>query len=98
MKPSGVCTAAVGRFRSAGDSDRGAAVPGDSAVWRAGAAVCADFLLAGRNGGACVVNVKPADQLAVPKVAEALAWAGEVLAARGARFSSPARDLTNWLP
>jgi len=25
-----------------------------------------DFLLAGRDGGVCVVNVKPADQLAVP--------------------------------
>jgi hypothetical protein len=44
-----------------------------------------DFLLAGRDGGVCVVNVKPADQLAVPKVAEALAWAGEVFAARGWR-------------
>lgn len=32
-----------------------------------------------------MVNVKPADQLAVPKVAEALAWAGEVFAARGWR-------------
>lgn len=44
-----------------------------------------DFLLASRDGGVCVVNVKPADQLAVPKVAEALAWAGEVSAARGWR-------------
>ena len=44
-----------------------------------------DFLLAGRDGAVCVVNVKPADQLAVPKVAEALAWAGEVFAARGWR-------------
>jgi len=44
-----------------------------------------DFLLTGRDGGVCVVNVKPADQLAVPKVAEALAWAGEVFAARGWR-------------
>jgi len=44
-----------------------------------------DFLLVGRDGGACVVNVKPADQLAVPKVAEALAWAGEVFATRGWR-------------
>jgi hypothetical protein len=33
-----------------------------------------DFLLAGRDGAVCVVNVKPADQLVVPKVAEALAW------------------------
>jgi hypothetical protein len=41
-----------------------------------------DFLLACRDGGVCVVNVKPADQLAVPRVADALAWAG--------RFSPPA--------
>jgi hypothetical protein len=44
-----------------------------------------DYLLADRDGGVCVVNVKPSDQLAVPKVAEALAWAGEVFAARGWR-------------
>ncbi len=44
-----------------------------------------DFLLAEGDGGVCVVNVKPADQLAVPKVAGALAWAGEVFAARGWR-------------
>jgi hypothetical protein len=44
-----------------------------------------DFLLADRDGGVCVVNVKPADQLAVPKIADALAWAGEVFAARGWR-------------
>jgi hypothetical protein len=44
-----------------------------------------DFLLADRDGGVCVVNVKPADQLTVPKVADALAWAGEVFAARGWR-------------
>ncbi|HET9966638.1 MAG TPA: TnsA-like heteromeric transposase endonuclease subunit [Streptosporangiaceae bacterium] len=42
-----------------------------------------DFLLIGRDGGVRVVNVKPAVQLEVPKVAEALAWAGEVFAARG---------------
>ena len=48
-----------------------------------------DFLLAGRDGGVCVVNVKPADQLAVPKVADALAWAG-----RGVRRPGmAARDL-----
>jgi hypothetical protein len=35
----------------------------------------------------CVVNVKPADQLVVPEVAEALAWAGEVFAARGWRHA-----------
>jgi hypothetical protein len=44
-----------------------------------------DFLLTGCDGGVCVVNVKPADQIAVPKVAEALAWAGEVFAGRGWR-------------
>jgi len=44
-----------------------------------------DFLLIGRDGGVRVVNVKPADQLAVPKVADALAWAGEVFTARGWR-------------
>jgi len=44
-----------------------------------------DFLIIDRDGGVCVVNVKPADQLAVPEVAEALAWAGEVFASRGWR-------------
>jgi hypothetical protein len=44
-----------------------------------------DFLFIGRDGNACVVNVKPAEQLAVPKVADALAWAGEVFAGRGWR-------------
>ena len=42
-----------------------------------------DFLVIGRDGGVTIVNVKPAGQLAVPKVADALAWAGEVFAARG---------------
>lgn len=42
-----------------------------------------DFLVIGRDGSVRVVNVKPAGQLEVPKVAEALAWAGEVFAARG---------------
>ena len=42
-----------------------------------------DFLVIGRDGGVRVVNVKPADQLKVPKVADALAWAGEVFAAQG---------------
>src|SRR5258707_9407621 len=32
-----------------------------------------DFLVIGRDGGVRVVNVKPADQLEVPKVADALA-------------------------
>jgi hypothetical protein len=44
-----------------------------------------DFLVVGRDHGVCVVDVKPAGQLVVPKVAEALAWAGEVFAARGWR-------------
>lgn len=44
-----------------------------------------DFLVIDRDGGVCVVNVKPADQLAVPEVAEALAWAGEVFTTRGWR-------------
>lgn len=42
-----------------------------------------DFLLLGADGLVRVVNVKPADQLAVPKVAEALAWAGELFAGKG---------------
>lgn len=42
-----------------------------------------DFLVISRDGGVRVVNVKPADQLELPKVADALAWAGEVFAARG---------------
>jgi hypothetical protein len=42
-----------------------------------------DFLVISREGGVRVVNVKPADQLMLPKVADALAWAGEVFAARG---------------
>jgi len=44
-----------------------------------------DFLVIDRDGGVCVVNVKPAGQLAVPEVAGALAWAGEVFTARGWR-------------
>jgi hypothetical protein len=44
-----------------------------------------DFLVMDRDGGVCVVNVKPADQLAVPEVAGALAWAGEVFTGRGWR-------------
>jgi hypothetical protein len=50
--------------------------PSGGRVWRH----VPDFLLADCDGGVCVVNVKPADQLAVSKVAEALAWAGEVFA------------------
>jgi hypothetical protein len=42
--------------------------------WRVFRRHMPDFLLAGRDGGVRVVNVKPADQLAVPRVADALAW------------------------
>jgi hypothetical protein len=42
-----------------------------------------DFLFVDADGGVCVVNVKPADQLTEPKVAEALGWAGAVFAGRG---------------
>lgn len=44
-----------------------------------------DFLLADRDGGVTVVNVKPADRLADPKVARSLGWAASVFAARGWR-------------
>lgn len=44
-----------------------------------------DFLLSYRDGAACVVNVKPRDQLSRPAVAEALGWAGEVFAQHGWR-------------
>ena len=44
-----------------------------------------DFLLLDADGVVTVVNVKPADQLARPKVTAALAWAGEVFAERGWR-------------
>ncbi|MEU4360352.1 TnsA-like heteromeric transposase endonuclease subunit [Promicromonospora sp. NPDC023987] len=44
-----------------------------------------DFLLLDAGGVVTIVNVKPADQLARPKVAAALAWAGEVFAGRGWR-------------
>lgn len=44
-----------------------------------------DFLLIDGDGLVTVVNVKPADQLAVAEVAESLAWAGEVFAGRGWR-------------
>jgi hypothetical protein len=42
-----------------------------------------DFLLMGGDAVVTVVNVKPADRLADPKVAEALGWAGAVFAERG---------------
>ena len=57
----------------------------DGAVGRPERRHAPDFLLIGRTARVRVVNVKPADQLAVPKVADALAWAGEVFAARGWR-------------
>lgn len=44
-----------------------------------------DFLLLDADGVVTVVNVKPADQLVRPKVATALAWAGEVFAGKGWR-------------
>ncbi|MFD2794424.1 TnsA-like heteromeric transposase endonuclease subunit [Promicromonospora vindobonensis] len=58
-----------------------------------------DFLLLDVDGVVTVVNVKPADQLARPKVATALAWAGEVFAGRGWRHEvwsgAPAAVLMN---
>jgi TnsA-like endonuclease N terminal len=42
-----------------------------------------DFLLIRRDGSAIVVNVKPADRLSHGRVAESLAWAGELFADRG---------------
>ena len=44
-----------------------------------------DFLLIDAAGLVTIVNVKPAEQMAVAKVAAALAWAGEVFTARGWR-------------
>jgi hypothetical protein len=44
-----------------------------------------DFLLVDRSGLVTVVNVKPADRLADPRVAQSLGWAGTVFAARGWR-------------
>jgi hypothetical protein len=45
-----------------------------------------DFLLASPGGEVAVVNVKPAGRLADPKIAEALAWPGELLAGHGWRY------------
>uniref|UniRef100_UPI003F4987E4 TnsA-like heteromeric transposase endonuclease subunit n=1 Tax=Nonomuraea sp. CA-252377 TaxID=3240003 RepID=UPI003F4987E4 len=42
-----------------------------------------DFLLATRSGTVRVVNVKPADRLDDPKIAEALAWPGELIQRHG---------------
>ncbi len=44
-----------------------------------------DFLLLNGDAVVTVENVKPADRLADPKVAEALGWAGAVFAERGWR-------------
>lgn len=44
-----------------------------------------DFLLLDGDGAVTVVNVKPADRLGDPKVAEALGWAGDVFTDRGWR-------------
>jgi hypothetical protein len=45
-----------------------------------------DFLLASPMGEAMVVNVKPAQRLADAKVAEALAWPGELFGGHGWRY------------
>src|ERR1039457_4558951 len=42
-----------------------------------------DFLLGLRGATVRVVNVKPAGRLADPKIAEALAWPGELFRAHG---------------
>jgi hypothetical protein len=45
-----------------------------------------DFLLASPAGETCVVNVKPAQRLADPKVTEALAWPDELFTGHGWRY------------
>ena len=42
-----------------------------------------DFLLRRVDGSVVIVNVKPAEQLEVERVADALAWAGRVFCERG---------------
>lgn len=42
-----------------------------------------DFLLVMASGTVRVVNVKPADRLADPKIVEALAWPGELIKRHG---------------
>ncbi len=58
-----------------------------------------DFLLLDDDGTVSVVNVKPAERLADPKVAEALGWAAAVFAERGWRHEiwsgAPAVQLSN---
>jgi hypothetical protein len=45
-----------------------------------------DFLFASPTGQVTVVNVKPAGRLADPKVAEALAWPGDLFTGHGWRY------------
>ncbi|MEU6260432.1 TnsA-like heteromeric transposase endonuclease subunit [Streptomyces sp. NPDC047043] len=47
-----------------------------------------DFLLVTRSGTARVVNVKPADRLADPKVAQALAWPRGLVERRGWEYEA----------
>ncbi len=42
-----------------------------------------DFMLGRVDGSVLIVNVKPANRLGSPRVADALAWAGRVFAERG---------------
>lgn len=42
-----------------------------------------DFLLSTRRGAVRVVNVKPAERLGDPKIAQALAWPGKLFESRG---------------
>jgi hypothetical protein len=52
-------------------------------VWDGNRRHVPDFLLARTDGSVLVVNVKPADRLESPRVADALSWAGEVFVGRG---------------
>jgi hypothetical protein len=45
-----------------------------------------DFLFALRTGEVAVVNVKPASRLTDPKIADALAWPGELFTGHGWRY------------
>lgn len=45
-----------------------------------------DFLLGSPSGEVAVVNVKPADRLADPKIADALRWPGELFTEHGWRY------------
>ncbi|MGY0069660.1 TnsA-like heteromeric transposase endonuclease subunit [Streptomyces sp. QTS137] len=65
-----------------------------------------DFLLVLADGNVRVVNVKPADRLLDPKIAEALAWPRELLEGRGWQYevwsgADPVllwRTSGSWLP